>query len=565
MAVEAKECVACKTAFTIEPEDLVFYGKFDVPSPKLCPPCRAQRRLAFKNERSYYKRKCDKCGKEVISMYSPNKPYVVYCYDCWFSDDWDAREYGRAYDPSRSFLEQFEELWKAVPKISLIYVRSVNSDYVNISADNKDCYMIVESSNNEGCTHCYWIQQCRDCVDTSFAHQSELCYESDDCYNSNKLFYCKGCHDSRDSYFLLDCRDCTNCIGCVNLRSKKYHIFNRPVSREEYEQFIENARLDTAAGVEALRRKFHDFAIAQPRKFAEIINAPGCTGNYINDAKNCVRCFHSYDAEDCRYGVHVWRNAKDCMDVDTSGRNSEMMYNSINTGIDTFHYVSSCVSWSSTFLWYSYYCFNSNNCFGSVGLRKKDYCILNQQYSKEDFEVLKEQIITDMRARGEYGEFFPASFSTFGYNESAAQEQFPLTKSEALERGYQWEDYPRGTHGKGTIGWDKVPDHYEGFDPTHHVFTCANCKRNYLIIPNEFAFYKKLSIPVPRLCPECRHERRFAARGPNRLWHRSCMCKQQEHAHHVDGYCSNEFETSYAPGRPEILYCEACYKTEFVI
>ncbi|MGC9968882.1 MAG: hypothetical protein ABSC29_04115 [Minisyncoccia bacterium] len=563
MAGEMRDCVACKEQFVIEPEDLTFYGKFEVSLPKRCPQCRSRRRMAFRNERAFYKRKCDRCGREVVSMYSPNKPYVVYCYECWFADDWDALSYGREYDPARPFMEQFAELWKVVPKIALVYVRSVNSEYVNISADNKDCYMLVESSNNEGCIHCYWIQQCRDLVDVSFSHQTELSYECDDCFNCYRLQYGKGCHDCRESYFLFDCVGCTNCVGCANLRGKQYYIFNEPQSKEGYETFLARTRLDTHDGVEMMRKKFDEFLRAQPHKFAEILKAPNCTGNYVKNAKNCRQVFHCYDAEDSKYGIHVWRDAKDCMDVDTAGRGANMIYNSINSGLDVANYVACAQCWTCSFMAYSCYCFNCNNCFGCAGLRKKDYCILNRQYKKQEYEAFREAIVAEMKTKGDYGEFFPATLSTFGYNETAAEEQFPLAKSEALARGYTWEDHPRGTYGKGTIAWDKVPDHYDGFDPTHHVFTCANCKRNYLIIPNELTFYKKLSVPVPRLCPECRHTRRFKARGPNHLWHRACMCKQS-HAPHADAKCPNEFETSYAPDRPEIVYCEQCYNAEVV-
>ncbi len=68
-------------------------------------------------------------------MYSPNKPHTVWCYDCWFSDDWDPLQYGRAYNPDKPFFEQFLEVWRVVPKISLMHIRSVNSEYINISAE----------------------------------------------------------------------------------------------------------------------------------------------------------------------------------------------------------------------------------------------------------------------------------------------------------------------------------------------------------------------------------------------------------------------------------------------
>ncbi len=209
---------------------------------------------------------------------------------------------------------------------------------------------------------------------------------------------------------------------------------------------------------------------------------------------------------------------------------------------------------------YSYYCFNSTNCFGCAGLRKKNYYILNKEYSKEEFDALRVKIIADMRVRGEYGNFFPARISTFGYNESAAQEQFPLTKEEALASGFKWEDAPRGTYGKETIQWDSVSSSFD--DIQKEVFACTVCKKNFRVIAREYDFYKKLSIPLPRLCPDCRHARRFVARGPNRTWTRTCMC-EKKHAHHSSD-CSNIFETSFAPDRPEIVYCEACYNTEVI-
>ncbi|OGY98599.1 MAG: hypothetical protein A2855_01990 [Candidatus Liptonbacteria bacterium RIFCSPHIGHO2_01_FULL_57_28] len=575
MSAETSTCRSCRQDFSIDESDRAIYARFDVKPPKMCPPCRARLRLAFRNERSFYKRKCDKCDKDVVSMYSPNKPYTVWCYDCWFADDWDPLAYGQAWEPGRPFLEQFEQVWRAVPKAALIYTRSVNSEYTNICADSKNCYMIIECSNNENCIHSYWIQQCRDLTDVSYSHQVELSYECDDCYNSYGLQYCKGCHDCRESYFLLDCRDCSNCVGCVNLRNKQYCVFNEQLSREEYEKFLAGARLDTASGVEALRAKFAEFLKNQPRKYAEIVNAPGCSGNYMKDAKNCQECFHCYDAEDCKYAEHVWRTAKDCVDVSTAGRNAARIYNSLNNGVDVSDHLCSFLGWSSTFLEYSQSCLNANHLFGCTGVRKRNHCILNKQYSKEDYKKIRGEIVAQMKTAGEWGEFFPVRFSAFGYNETAAQEQFPLTKEEALAQGFAWEDHPRGTFGKETFSWEQVPDSIQdagSIDIKTAVFACTNCKKNYRVIPDEFSFYKRLNIPLPRLCPDCRHARRMAARGPNKLWPRQCSCagasaangrykNNSEHSH-SDNACPNEFETAYSPDRPEIVYCEQCYQAE---
>ena len=78
------------------------------------------------------------------------------------------------------------------------------------------------------------------------------------------------------------------------------------------------------------------------------------------------------------------------------------------------------------------------------------------------------------------------------------------------------------------------------------------CTEAFKIIPDELQFYQRMNLPLPRLCPNCRHYNRLKQRNPLKLWHRSCM---------KEG-CTNEFETSYAPDRPEIIYCESCYNKE---
>ena len=83
------------------------------------------------------------------------------------------------------------------------------------------------------------------------------------------------------------------------------------------------------------------------------------------------------------------------------------------------------------------------------------------------------------------------------------------------------------------------------------------------MISDEVEFYKQFDIPYPKLCPNCRHFERLAKRNPLQLWKRTCA------------RCSKAIETSYAPdpryaegsgeaSRPEIIYCDSCYKAEFL-
>src|SRR3989338_10671220 len=113
-----KACVTCKKEFAIRDEDLVFYEQVKSPLPNYCPDCRMMRRLAFRNERTLYKRPCDLCKKDSVSLYPTGTPFPVYCHPCWWSDKWDPRDFAMEYDPKRPFLEQFKELQGKVPRIS---------------------------------------------------------------------------------------------------------------------------------------------------------------------------------------------------------------------------------------------------------------------------------------------------------------------------------------------------------------------------------------------------------------------------------------------------------------
>jgi len=562
--MQNKNCQNCKKDFVIDQNDFSFYEKIGVLPPKNCPQCRSQIRLSFRNERFFYKRACDRCKQDIISMYSANKPFPVYCHDCWWSEERDATEYGVDYDPNRPFLEQFNEMQKKAPKPALVGFRNVNSHYMNFTADNKDSYMLIESSNNENCINCYWIQQSKELVDCSYTNKVELSYEVDDCHDSSNLKFSKGCHNCLDGAFLLNCRGCTSCVGCINLRGQKYQIFNTQYSKEEYEEKLKSFKLDTFSGIEAFKKQFQEFIKDQPRKFAEITNAVNSTGNYMVDVKNSKECFHSYDSEDNAYSVHVWRGAKNCMDCNTAGRTAELIYNSLNVGLEACNVNCSSHCWGGKFLDYCMNCPNSSDCFGCASMVKGSYSMLNKKYTKEEYFKLKNEIIAKMKEEKVYGEFFPKNFSSLGYNESSALYEFPLSKEEALAQGFGWEDTERGTYGKETIDWKNFPDSVQDlpndFDVNKEVFVCTDCNKNYRVITNELGFYKRMNLPLPRTCPECRYMARIEARGPNKLWKRACMCILSNHGH--EGNCPNEFQTSYAPDRSEKIYCESCYNKE---
>src|SRR3989344_4795258 len=49
---------------------------------------------------------------------------------------------------------------------------------------------------------------------------------------------------------------------------------------------------------------------------------------------------------------------------------------------------------------------------------------------------------------------------------------------------------------------------------------CQNCKTEFRIDTEDFAFYEKMKVPAPTFCPECRLQRRLAWRAGGGVSHR---------------------------------------------
>ena len=151
-----------------------------------------------------------------------------------------------------------------------------------------------------------------------------------------------------------------------------------------------------------------------------------------------------------------------------------------------------------------------------------------------------------MRATGEYGEFFPAALSPFGYNETKAMDHYELTREEALAKGFKWKDEdPRSYQPQTAVLADDiaaVPDSI-----TNEILACSECRKNFKIIPQELKLYRELGVPVPKKCFGCRHKERKSLQNPRKLWNRECA------------QCKAAIVTTYGPEKKERVFCEKCY------
>jgi len=569
MNQETRQCQNCKQDFTIEPDDFAFYEKIKVPAPTFCPECRFQRRLLWRNERTFYHRECDLCKKKIISVYSKNVFFPVYCQKCWWSDKWDPASYGRDFDFSRPFFEQYRDFQNTVPAISIMNddgIGSINCEYTYDWSFSKNCYLGACGWHSENCLYVYDVNHAKDIMDCWTVNNSELVYESincDKCYNCR---YCNLCFDSNDCVFGYDLKGCSSCAMCVGLRNKSYCILNKQYTKEQYKEEFDKLNFNSSSSVEKHQKKFDEFILKFPRKYSYISKSLNSTGFFLIEAKQSKNCFYCFSPIENSAFIVINDVAKDCYDCNNTG-NPELCYESItpdNSQGNKF----SIFCWKCTEAEYSNNCHSCTSVFGSAGLKHASYAIFNKSYPKEEFLVLREKIIDHMKKTAEYGEFFPHTFSPFAYNESPALEWYPLSKDEALEKGHRWIEIENKKYNI-TKKPEELPDLIEDVDDSilNEIIACQHdrecnekCTTAFKITLQELQLYRRMNIPLSKLCPNCRHYQRLSRRNPPKLWHRQCMCDKLNHGH--NGKCTNEFETSYSSDRPEIVYCEQCYNAE---
>jgi len=584
MESQTRNCQNCKQDFVIEPDDFAFYEKMKVPPPTFCPTCRIERRLAFRNERKLFRIKDAFTGKDIFSLYPAESGKKATLEEEWFKDNWNALDYGKDYDFLVNFFEQFRKLEKEVPVFAQRVEYMVNSPYCANATALKNAYLVFNSSYSEDSMYGNAIDYSKNCIDNSHINHSEKCYECFWIQNCYQCYFTIMSVDSRNLYFCRDCLGCNDCFGCANLRNASYCIFNKQYTKEDYIAEIEKMKLNTISGLKKARELAREFWKTQPTKYHQGLKNVNSTGSYVTNCKNVNDSFLIREGENMRYCQYMQvPKSKDCYDVSAWGHNTELSYETCLSGGNAYNMKFCNDCWPNCKgLEYCISMFSSSDCFGCVGMKKAEYCILNKQYTKEEYFVMLEKIKKQMNEmpyvdkKGriyKYGEFFPIDFIPFGYNNSTIFQYIQLTKEEAEENGYPWIEVPRGKYNI-TKNTAELPDAIKDVNENilGEVIECENCKNPYKILKDEFNFYKKENIPLPTLCDECRFKRRIEDRLKFKLYDRVCMCegekdetgKYKNNVNHFHGNnpCGEKFKTGYNPEKGEIIYCEKCYQQE---
>jgi len=531
--------------------------KYSLPLPTVTRQERQKQLMVRRNERALYRRESDLSGTSILSVYKPSCPYKLYTVAERRSDDRDAIDYARDIDWSTSIFEQIQELRLEVPHLALINDNmSTNSMYCNQTAHLKNCYLTFNSDNLEQCHYSWWAKHSSHSMDGARMMHCEQCYELTDCSWCFSLRVATDCEACSYSTFMHQCKNCKDCFWCVNLVNKQYCFFNEQLTKEAYEEKISSVDLWSREVYEEWKDGFETFKNRFPHRATSQRRTEKSTGHFLQDAEACMCCFETMNAQRCRYVGDIDNGAKDCMDYNTWWDNSQRIYSCVTVGENANNILFSinCRPDVSNLL-YCDECVMSKDCFWCVGLKNKQYCIFNKQYTKEEYIETLWRLLSYMDELGELWTFFPKEHAPFAYNESVAQTYYPLEKQEALAQGYTRQDTIFDVNISSSIEpLTILPDHISDVDDSilEKIIQCPVSQRFFRIVESELSFYRKHQLPIPMHHPDVRFAQRIAHRPARNLYLAQCQKSQKS------------ILTVHSPDSPFPVWSEEVWDKEFL-
>lgn len=136
--------------------------------------------------------------------------------------------------------------------IDMLGSRAVWPENFNVQCDDCTGEYLMRCTR---CHDCFWAIESNDCYQSQFLRmKSEGCayvcgaFSSMDCYasaasfqNSN-LKFCGTMTRCQNMEYCLECFDCEDCFGCIGLKKKRFCVFNKEYSENEYWQKVDELK-----------------------------------------------------------------------------------------------------------------------------------------------------------------------------------------------------------------------------------------------------------------------------------------------------------------------------------
>ena len=353
----------------------------------------------------------------------------------------DLSRWGLQYDFSKDFFKNLQKLFVKT-KIPWIfhYWENENCDYADVVLYCKNAYL--SSIMIWNCENVFYSILTRTNSTNIFnsifsVENCDSVYNSSWTINSFNIFYSKYINNCNNCWFSSNLIWCSECIFCNELENVSYAINNKVYSKEYYKNKKEEILKE--------KNRFLEY-YKNVDKYWKNYASTNVRWSFILESEDLENCFYAYNSKNARNSFFIWSIwwSENFFDVCPwwwwEKYNSD--FYAINWAWDWSNNLYCCSQiWSSSNIFYSYFLESCSYCIWCIGLKNKSYCILNKQYSKEEWKSLAIKIFSQMEQGGTLWEFFPWSLSPFYFNDTMAyllDDSF--TKEEVEKDWYMWRD-----------------------------------------------------------------------------------------------------------------------------
>ncbi len=549
-----RTCALTGEAWTMDQTEIDWYKKFNVPPSHMSPLSRLKLVDGYFVVFDMWYNKHAESGKPVVSIVHPATGIRVLPDTEWFSKDFIDR--GQSLDLLKPFFDQLHQLVISVPVAATYNYQVPENSIAFISLGDQDSYFVLacRSKRTLYAMNGYDVEDSAELTLVNNVRESYNVCHSDRVY---KCRFVREAYDCIEGTFLFDCRNCEFCFGATNQRNKKYLFFNEQLTREDWEHRVAAIDLTSFAVREEYEKRFRDLVsnAVWPENFN--IGDENSTGDYI------------YESTNCKDGYFITRGCKDldaCSYAFNSPSNNCYLSTAIFGSSDCYYGIGAGNSSQCRFALsilnqcfdteYCNSCYNCEHCFGCVGLRHKKFCILNKQYTEEEYWKVLDELKRTMLDRGEYGEMPPLKLSTQHWKGSGAALVYGATKDECAKLGaLDFEAAADGAEGPEIDpallrSLDTLPDRVEAAeDLVGKPYWDAAFGRRFTYLKPELDLYQKLGVAPSRKHPTRRIRELYAEMNIAVFENAHC-----EKCHQVIRVAKN---MTYPNRR---LYCRSCYR-----
>jgi len=411
---------------------------------------------------------------------------------------------------SGDFLQDFSKLFTHTQLPPIIQAfENTNCEFADHVYGAKNAYLsFMVAYNSENILYSYHIKEnCINILNSVMARNgSNNVYFGMGIINGYNIFFSKFIFDSSDIRFSTNLMWCSECLFCNNLQNQSYCIENKQYTKEEYMQQKEKL----------LRQKerFLWWYLKLPVEWDNFASIDA-HGSFVIESEQAENSYMWYHLKNTRNTVLVWgtwwvKNAFDAL-VWWSPSAGDC-YGTCHCGGNSMNaYSTYCLFGWCTNSYYSYFLEACSNCLGCIGLKNKSFCILNTQYTKEEWFEKANEIFAQMDKDWTLGKYLPATMNPFYFNDTLAYLiDDTFTKEEVTKEWYLRRDeeikvdVPAwaeviGSKDFASYQWFNDKGERE-IDPKILKKVIKDEKWNiYRIIPMELEFLQKYSLPLPEI------------------------------------------------------------------